>query len=405
MRSLGFFRQGRRRGRFQASADYSDTTGTINRLGNRFCELDVPLLTKWPNGRRVAIDFINSYFVCNHIGTTFKRVTEKPMTKALITTVPFGDKNRLPIEQLEAAGIEYLINPLGRKLEEDELAEMVADFDVLIAGTEPITDKVMERASRLKLISRVGIGLDGVDLLAAERRGIKVSYTPDAPAPAVAELTIGLMISLLRSVHISNAQMHRGEWHRHFGRRIPEVTIGIIGTGRIGGRVLRRLAGFGTPSILVNDIRPDKNVAPELKLEWVGKEEIYRHADLISLHVPLTLQTKNMIRREQLLLMKPDAMIINLSRGGIINEQDLAEVLNAGHLSGAAIDVFEQEPYIGALAQIDRCLLTSHMGSMSIDCRTRMEIEATEEAVRFLTGQALQGLVPPAEYEVQRQGL
>ena len=327
------------------------------------------------------------------------------MPKALITTVPFGDKNRLPIELLEAAGIEYLINPKGRKLKEDELAEMASDFDVLIAGTEPITDKVMRSAHRLKLISRVGIGLDSVDLVAAERYGIKVSYTPDAPAPAVAELTIALMLSLLRSVHLSNAQMHRGEWHRYFGRRIPEVTIGIIGAGRIGGRVLRRLSAFGTPRILVNDMNPNSSITTDLKLEWVGKEEIYRQADVITLHLPLTVHTKNMVRREQLLQMKPDAMLINTSRGGIINEHDLSEVLKAGHLGGAAIDVFEQEPYHGALAEIDRCLLTSHMGSMSIDCRTRMEIEATEEAVRFLTGHDLQGLVPSEEYEVQKQGL
>lgn len=327
------------------------------------------------------------------------------MPKALITTIPFGDKNRLPIEQLEAAGIDYLINPIGRKLKEDELAEMMADFDVLIAGTEPITDKVMAQATCLKLISRVGIGLDSVDLLAAERRGIQVSYTPDAPAPAVAELTIGLMLSLLRSVHVVNAQMHRGEWQRHFGRRIPEVTIGIIGAGRIGGGVLRRLAAFGAPRILVNDTHPDAHVAPALKLEWVDKETIYREADVISLHVPLTGQTKNMIRREHLLKMKQDAIIINTARGGIINEQDLAEIMQLGHLNGAAIDVFNQEPYSGELARIDRCLLTSHMGSMSVDCRTRMEIEATEEAIRFLTGQPLQGLVPPEEYDVQRQGL
>lgn len=327
------------------------------------------------------------------------------MSKVLITTVPFGDKNRLPLEQLEAAGIDYLINPLGRKIKEDELAEMVSDFDALIAGTEPITEKVMAQAKCLKLISRVGIGLDSVDLLAAERRGIQVSYTPDAPAPAVAELTIGLMLALLRSVHVANVQLHRGEWQRHFGRRIPDVTIGIIGTGRIGGRVLRRLSAFGTPRILVNDTHPNPHVAPQLKLEWVDKETIYREADVISLHVPLTAQTKNMIRREHLLQMKQDAMIINAARGGIINEQDLAAVMTAGHLSGAAIDVFNQEPYTGELAQIDRCLLTSHMGSMSIDCRTRMEIEATEEAVRFITGQPLQGLVPPEEYDVQRQGL
>lgn len=327
------------------------------------------------------------------------------MSKALITTVPFGDKNRLPIEQLEAAGIDYLINPIGRKLKEDELAEMISDFDVLIAGTEQITEKVMAQAKCLKLISRVGVGLDSVDLLAAECRGIQVSYTPDAPAPAVAELTVGLMLSLLRSVHVANAQLHRGEWHRHFGRRISEVTIGIIGAGRIGGRVLRSLSAFGIPRILVNDTRPDSGVAPNLKIEWVDKETIYREADVVSLHVPLTGQTKNMIRHEQLLQMKHDAVIINTSRGGIINEQDLATVLESGHLSGAAVDVFNHEPYSGELALIDRCLLTSHMGSMSVDCRTRMENEATEEAIRFLTGQPLRGLVPRDEYDVQRQGL
>lgn len=327
------------------------------------------------------------------------------MLKVLITTVPFADKNRLPLDLLEGSGIEYLINPIGRKLKEDELADMISDFDVLIAGTEPITDKVMSRASRLKLISRVGIGLDSVDLLAAERRGIHVSYTPDAPAPAVAELTVGFMLTLLRSVHVANAQLHRGEWQRHFGRRIPEVTIGIIGVGRIGRRVLSRLSGFGTPRVLVNDIHPDTKLVPELKLEWVGKDEIYRNADVISLHVPLTSHTKNMIRAEHLSQMKPDALLINASRGGIINEQDLAGALNAGHLGGAAIDVFEHEPYAGPLAQIERCLLTSHMGSMSIDCRTRMEIEATEEAVRFLSNQPLRGGVPPDEYEVQRLGI
>jgi len=327
------------------------------------------------------------------------------MPKALITTIPFADKDPLPIRLLEAAGIDYLINPIGRKLKEDELAELVGDFDVLIAGTEPITDKVMSRASALKLVSRVGIGLDSVDLMAAERRGIRVSYTPDAPAPAVAELTVGMMLCLLRHVHVANAQMHRSEWHRYFGRRLSEVTVGIIGVGRIGSGVLRHLEGFGSPRILVNDLQPRVAAMPACAVEWTDKDRIYREADLISLHLPLTGATKNMIRYAELKAMKKDAIIINTSRGGIINELDLARVLRDGHLSGAAIDVFEQEPYAGELAGIERCLLTSHMGSMSLDCRSRMEIEATEEAVRFLTGKPLAGLVPQEEYEVQRQGL
>jgi len=327
------------------------------------------------------------------------------MPKALITTVPFADKNLLPIHLLEKAGVDYLINPIGRKLKEDELSEMVSDFDVLIAGTEPITEKVLVNAKNLKLISRVGIGLDSVDLLAAERRGIHVSYTPDAPAPAVAELTMGMMLTLLRHVHVASTQMHQGLWHRYFGRRISEITIGIIGVGRIGRGVIERLASFKPSKILVNDINPKIEFSSMPWVQSATKEEIYQQADLISLHVPLTAKTKNMIRYDQLKAMKQDAIVINTSRGGIINELDLAEALNEGHLSGAAIDVFEQEPYDGVLRDIERCLLTSHMGSMSVDCRTRMEIEATEEAVRFLTGQPLEGLVPQEEYDVQRQGL
>jgi D-3-phosphoglycerate dehydrogenase / 2-oxoglutarate reductase len=327
------------------------------------------------------------------------------MGKALITTVPFGDKNRLPLDLLEDAGIDYTINPIGRKLTEDELADMVGDFEVIIAGTEPITAKVMARGEKLKLISRVGIGLDSVDLLAAERRGIVVSYTPDAPAPAVAELTIGLMISLLRSVHVANAKMHAGHWQRYFGRRIAEVTIGVIGVGRIGTRVIRRLRGFGTPIILANDLKPNHEIDREFKMEWVVKEEIYRQADVITIHLPLTNKTKNMVCERELLMMKPDALLINTSRGGIIDEKDLNTALQGGRLGGVAFDVFEQEPYNGLLTEHENCLLTSHMGSMSVDCRTRMELEATEEVIRFFTGEPLQGVVPPAEYDVQRESL
>ena len=327
------------------------------------------------------------------------------MAKILITTVPFGAVDPTPLNQLKAAGLEYVINPLGRKLKEDELAEMVKDFDVLIAGTEPITEKVMQSANRLKLISRVGIGLDSVDLLAAEQHGVQVSYTPDAPAPAVAELALGLMFALMRSTHLANTEMHRGEWRRHFGRRMCDLTVGIVGAGRIGTRVLTYLSKLGFKQLLVNDSNPHLRLDDALQIKRVQKEEIYQHADLISLHLPLNFETKNLIDHAQLRQMKSDAMIINTSRGGIINESALAEALLAGHLSGAAIDVFEQEPYSGPLANIDRCLLTSHMGSMSIDCRAQMEIEATKEAIRFLTGQPLEALVPRAEYEIQRQGL
>jgi D-3-phosphoglycerate dehydrogenase len=325
------------------------------------------------------------------------------MYQILITTVPFGDRNRFPLEMLEANGVDYRLNPLKRKLTEDELIGMVADVGVIIAGTEPITEKVMEKALNLKHISRVGVGLDNVDLLAAEKRGIKVSYTPDAPAPAVAELTIGLMLSLLRNIHVANSAMHQGKWNRYFGRRIAEVTIGIIGVGRIGARVLRRTQGFGTPRLLVNDVLPNLDLNREFKLEWVSKELIFKQADLISLHVPLTLRTKGLVGVKELSMMKPDAFLINTSRGGVVNEKALYHALKENKIAGAAIDVFEKEPYLGPLAELENCLLTSHMGSMSLDCRTRMEIEATEEAIRFSLGKTLLSPVPSEEYELQRQ--
>ena len=191
------------------------------------------------------------------------------MTKVLITTVPFGNINARPINLLKRLGVDYLINPLNRKLTENELSEMIVDFDVIIAGTEPITKKVMKHARNLKMISRVGIGLDSVDLLEAEKRGIVVTHTPEAPAPAVAELTIGLMLTLIRSAHVSNSEMHTGKWHRYFGRRLSEVTIGIVGLGRIGSMVLSHLQSFGSPRVLVNDIFPNRSLGNDFNIKWV----------------------------------------------------------------------------------------------------------------------------------------
>lgn len=324
--------------------------------------------------------------------------------KVLITTIPFAEENRRPLDLLEQAGADVVINPLGRKLKERDLLEIISDFDVLIAGTDPITEAVLSQASCLKLISRVGIGLDSVNLIVARRREIEVCYTPDAPSAAVAELTIGLMIDLLRLVQVSNHRMHQREWYRYSGRRLSKVTIGIIGAGRIGRRVVSHLAGFECSRILINDIDASLILPshPTCPIERVDKDTLYCEADIISIHVPLTAQTRNLITKREMSRMQSGALLINTARGGIVNEKDLFESLQSGHLAGAAIDVFEEEPYSGNLTSLDQCLLTAHMGSMSVDCRTRMEIEATEEVVRFITGEPLQSVVPGEEYDNQQ---
>ncbi len=326
-----------------------------------------------------------------------------PDPRVLIATVPFGAVDRGPLDLLEAARIKYVINTVGRRLTESELADMIGEYTVLIAGTEPITAKVMDQAPHLRLIARVGIGLDNVDLLGARERGIVVTYTPEAPSLAVAEFTIGLMLSLLRFIPNADRSVKYGAWRRLMGRRLGQVTVGVLGVGRVGKGVIRLLKGFG-PRIVANDLMPDMDFGAEYGVEWTEKERVYRDADLITLHLPLTHLTRNLITRREMEMMKRDAVLINTSRGGIINEDDLADMLAATRLGGAALDVFEQEPYSGKLAKYDRCLITCHMGSMSQDCRARMELEATEEVMRFVRNEPLCRVVPEEEYALRSFG-
>ncbi len=321
--------------------------------------------------------------------------------RVLITTVPFGQHCPDALERLRDAKIECVLNPIGRRLKEEELADLIGGFDLLIAGTEPITARVLARADRLRLISRVGIGLDSVDLTAARERGIHVSYTPEAPAPAVAELTLGLMLSLLRHIGPADRAVRGGGWRRLMGRRLDGLTIGVIGVGRVGSRVIRMIrAAFPSTTVLAHDPAPDAAFGREQGVRWVEPATIFAEADIVTVHVPLTAQTRNLITARELAQMKPTAFLINTARGEIVNEVDLANALRAGVLHGAAIDVFQEEPYVGELAALENVLLTCHMGSMSEDCRARMEVEATAEVVRFVRGEPLAGLVPDEEYAI-----
>ena len=321
--------------------------------------------------------------------------------KVLVSTAPFGLADNTPIKLLDDAGIEFTVNPYDRKMSEEELGEVITDFDCLIAGTEKISKSVLANAQKLKLISRVGIGLDSVDLVAARNHNIQVTYTPDAPSPAVAELTIGLMVSLLRCIHISNDAMHDGGWQRFFGRRLSESTIGVIGAGRIGSRVIEHLSGFHCHRILVNDTDPGVECRLPGYITMASKESIFREADVITIHVPLTQDTRGMVGEHEFGIVKKNTVLINTARGGIVHEEALRIALENGTLFGAAIDTFETEPYSGPLCKLKQCLLTSHMGSMSEDCRARMEIEATQEVVRFVKGEVLSQEVPEAEYQNQ----
>lgn len=319
--------------------------------------------------------------------------------KVLVTTVPFCEYSTRPLELLKAAtNIELTINPIGRKLTEQELAEMVEPFHALIAGTETISAKVLTEAKNLEVISRVGVGLDSVDLLEARKKNVAVAYTAEAPASAVAELTIGLMLDLLRKISEANKLMHAGQWKRLFGGRIGEATVGLIGCGRIGRLVTKHLKSFSPVKILVYDIQKIQIDG----VEQVDLETLLRSSDIISVHVPLTKMTQNLIRENSFSLMKSTAIIVNTARGGIVNEMALHTALTQKKIQGAAIDVFETEPYNGPLSKLDNCLLTSHMGSMSYDCRSRMELEATKDVLHFFKTSQLIQPVPETEYDLKK---
>jgi len=181
------------------------------------------------------------------------------------------------------------------------------------------------------------------------------------------------------------------------GRRLSEVAVGLLGVGAIGSELVRLLGGLGVRRFLLHDLVEDDRLegsVMEAELRWTTMDGVLEEADVVSLHLPATPETIGSIGRRELLMMKEDAVLVNTARGGLIDESALANVLDGGHLSGVGLDVFSEEPYSGPLRHFDRCLLTSHMASSTVDCRTMMEVEAAREAVRYLTGMPLGCPVP-----------
>jgi D-3-phosphoglycerate dehydrogenase / 2-oxoglutarate reductase len=328
----------------------------------------------------------------------YEKGSSSKKSRIFISTVPFGEIDNQPIKLLEKESrCEFLINPLGRKLKPDEIPEFIKDCDVLIAGTELLNREILEQAKNLKMISRVGIGLDNVALKYAAAKGIKVSYTPDAPSAAVAELTMGHIFNGLRQISLTDRKLRDGIWQRHMGKRLGDCKIGIIGTGRIGSRVLKHLQGFSPAKIYVHDLNPDKNLYELYNATYTDLNTIYKTCDIISLHIPLNKANHPLIGINEMKMMKHSAFLINTSRGGIIDENDLYTALSENIISGAAIDVFDSEPYNGKLIHLDNCYLSCHMGSCTIDCRYEMELKATEEALRFIRGEDCTSEVPEIE--------
>jgi D-3-phosphoglycerate dehydrogenase len=312
--------------------------------------------------------------------------------KIFVSTHPFGSTSNIPMKLVQDNSIELSKNEHGRKISSSELANDIKDAEVLVAGTEKITEEVLKNAPKLKLISRVGIGLDGIDFDLCKQYGIRVAYTPDAPTMAVAELCVGMILDLARQVTITDKNIRQGIWKRHMGTLLYGKTVGILGMGRIGKSLIHLLSPFNV-NFKVYDTVPDLAYGRLYKVAFVSKDELLKTSDIISVNVPLKEDTKNYICMHELKQMQSHALIINTARGGIVNEDDLYNALKENIIAGAGVDVFEEEPYEGNLRELDNCLLTCHMGASTIDSRTDMEVQAIEEAIRYKNNQPLKNEV------------
>jgi D-3-phosphoglycerate dehydrogenase len=309
---------------------------------------------------------------------------EKPIIQ--VTTHPFGICGDEPRLVLEKPGWEIRYNPFDRCLRRNEVARVVGNAHGVIAGTELYSREVIRCAPNLRVISRVGVGLDNIDYATCHERSIIVTYTPKAPANAVAELAVAQILNLLRRTHESDKSVREGAWNRFLGHLISEVRIGILGVGRIGKRVIELLQPF-KPDIYGCDLSRDTEFGKKYNVTWVNMVDLFSACHLVSIHVPLNQSNYHLVGHEELQLMQRGGYIVNLARGGVVDETSLVEALRSKHLSGAAVDVFEEEPYEGSLIHLNNVILTAHMGASAKKSRFGMELEAAKDCVRVLSGE------------------
>ena len=297
----------------------------------------------------------------------------------LISTSTFNLENFSELSAVTDSGIKVKLNPFNARLTEDQAIDLLGEDSIgLIAGLEPLSEKVLQAATALKVIARVGTGLDSVDLTAAEKLGIKVLNTPDAPTSAVAELTLGHILGLLRNIARTDRQIRTNKWQGQMGSLLETKTVGVIGFGRIGRKVARLVSAFGA-KVIVHDplIRAED-------FENCSLTELCAQSDVLTLHVPYSDKTHHIIGSEIIQAMKPGSFVVNISRGGLVDEVSLLSALESGHLAGAALDCFEQEPYFGPLSKLENVQMTAHMGTYARETRVLMEREASLLLVKAL---------------------
>ncbi|MFV0462081.1 MAG: phosphoglycerate dehydrogenase [Nostocoides sp.] len=311
----------------------------------------------------------------------------------LVTWPDYPDESSTSVAALTSVGLTVRRAPRLRDRSEDEVIELLRDCVAGIVSTDSITRRVIESSPALRILARVGVGTDSIDLEAATERQVAVTVARGSNEPAVADHTVGLMLALLRRIPQLDTMVRDERWLRTgpwAGHDLTGKTVGLLGMGTIAGLVARRLSGFDSRVIGYDPVAPPPpGVAP------ASFEEVVADSDVLSLHLPLTTHTRGMVDDRFLAAMKPGAVLINTSRGAIVDEVAVARALDEGRLAGAALDVFVREPPLGSpvLPRRENTVLTPHIAGLSHEAIDDMVGQATDAVVAAFSGRAPRGLV------------
>jgi len=307
--------------------------------------------------------------------------------KIMVTPRSFSSTSDKPKNLLEEkySNIDY--NDTGKPYSKEVMKEKIKNVDGIIIGIDPLDEEVLKEAKDLKIISKYGVGTDNIDLDYASKNNIVVTNTPNANNNAVADLAFGLMITLARRIVEADYRTKSDEWGKIIGSAVNNKVLGVIGLGKIGKEVVKRAQGFNM-EVMVYDIEEDEEFKEKYGVEYVSKEDLLKKADFISIHTPLTPQTKDLITKRELEMMKETSFLVNTSRGGIVNEEDLYYALKENLIKGAAFDAFVNEPPEDSpLKELDNIIMTSHMGAYTVEAIEKMGVDAVKNLIAVLEGE------------------
>lgn len=304
--------------------------------------------------------------------------------KILTTPRSYGKDMPQLFARLESAGYEVVRNTTGGILEAEQMKKMIADCVGIIVGVDPLNADVLACAPKLRAIAKYGVGVDNIDLDYCKARGIKVSRTVGANSEAVADYAMALMMAVARKLPLIDRRCRKLDWGKISTRDVSHATLGLFGLGAIGKHVAARAQGFGMKVLAYDPYWPEE-YAREHNIQRADAETIFRTADFISLHLPLMDSTRNFVGEREIAMMKPDAILINTARGGLIDEAALLKALKEGRIYGAGIDAFAHEPPEDpAWFELDNVVLGSHCAASTCGATQNMGTMATENILRDL---------------------